>query len=128
MPSQFDIRRKEWKSSMQPLFRNEQREGPETQAKAASSWATRVLGFIGSAIICWIVLRILAPIIVSAWGFVWFDYTWVKVAITGVVALVMAFLLPRIEGTIWGKYYVIIGYLLSLGLIVWIVLRLLHYL
>ena len=51
-----------------------------------------------------------------------------KVGITLAVAVLMAVWLPRSEGTIWGKYYVIIGYLLSLGLIAWIVLRLLHYL
>jgi hypothetical protein len=114
---------------MQGLFKNEGEALPEsTRASAAVSWPTRVLGFIGSAIIFWIGLRFLAPVLVSAWGVIWIDRPWVKIGIACVAAPAMAALLSRIEGTIWGKYYVIIGYLLSLGLIVWLVLRLLHYL
>ncbi len=110
---------------MQNLFENGQQNAKP--ARDSSTWSTGVLVFIGSAIICWIVLRVLVLIIVASWGFVWITKAWVKVGITLAVALLMALWLPRIEGTIWGKYYVIIGYLLSLGLIVWIVLRLLHY-
>ncbi len=112
---------------MQPLFGNQLKDQEKSQESPALSWSTRVLGFVGGAIICWIVLRVLAPIIVEAWGFTWITNVWVKVGITGVVALAAALLLPRIEGTIWGTYYVIIGYLLSLALVIWIVLRLLHY-
>ena len=112
---------------MQPLFGSDQKEDERSQETSAASWSTKVLGFVGSAIICWIVLRVVAPFIVTAWGFTWITNTWVKVGITGVVALGTAAVLPRIEGTIWGMYYVIIGYLLSLALVLWIVLRLLHY-
>ncbi len=86
-----------------------------------------MLGFIGSGIICWIVLKISAPYIADVWGINWLTRSWVKFGVTGIVALAMSVLLSRIEGTIWGKYYVIIGYLLSLALIVWIVLHLLRY-
>jgi len=112
---------------MQPLFGSDQREVEQSRETSAASWSTKVLGFIGSAIICWIVLRVLAPFIVTAWGFTWITNTWVKIGITGIVALATATLLPRIEGTIWGMYYVIIGYFLSLALVIWIVLRLLYY-
>jgi len=113
---------------MQPLFGNEQKQtGRKDQQSAPASWSTMVLGFIGSAIICWIVLGVLAPIITGTWGVVWIAKLWPRVAITAVVAVGTAALLTRIEGTIWGKYYVIVGYLLSLGMIIWIVLRLLHY-
>ncbi|SRR6266496_4943431 len=112
---------------MRTLF--EQKEAENNREKFAPTfWSTRVLGFIGSAVICWIVLGVLAPFIAGTWGVVWITNVSVRVAITAVVAVGTAALLTRIEGTIWGKYYVIVGYLLSIGLIVWIVLRLLHYL
>lgn len=91
-------------------------------------WATRVLGFLGSAVIVWIVLRGLAPVIVSEWGISWLNNLWVRVGIVAIASLGIATVLSKIEGTIWGRYYVIIGYLLCLGLIIWIVLHLLHYL
>src|SRR5260370_41493261 len=107
---------------------NVPKELPESSpAHTASSRSTKVLGFVGSAIICWIALKFLAPMLVSAWGIVWIGSSWAKIGITGIAALAMSALLSRIEGTIWGKYYVILGYLLSLVLVVWMVLRLLHY-
>ncbi len=113
---------------MQPLFREDGRNsGSNQQPPSAASWPTRVLGFVGSAIICWIVLKVLAPLLAASWGIDWLTKLWVKIGITAVFALLMSALLSRLEGTIWGTYYVIIGYLLSLALIVWIVLRLLHY-
>ena len=109
---------------MRRLFREETQEVEQTPpASPAGKWSTLVLGFIGSAVIFWVGLKELAPIFVSSWGVGWIINAWVRV----VVAIPAAALLSRIEGTIWGTYYVIVGYLLSLGLIVWIVLRLLHY-
>ena len=117
------------KVSLQGLFENEPKELRESSAASSgSSRSTKVLGFVGSAIICWIVLKFLVPVLVSAWGIVWIDRSWAKIGITAVVAIAMAAFLSRIEGTIWGKYYVIVGYLLSLALVTWIVLHLLHYL
>ena len=65
--------------------------------------------------------------IADTWGMVWITNTWVKVGITGVFSALAAVILTRIEGTIWGRYYVIIAYLFSIALVVWIVLRLLNY-
>ena len=114
---------------MQGLFREETQEVEQIPpASPAGKWSTLVLGFIGSAVIFFVGLKELAPIFVSSWGVGWIINAWVRVAVAIVVAIPAAALLSRIEGTIWGTYYVIVGYLLSLGLIVWIVLRLLHYL
>jgi hypothetical protein len=113
---------------MQALFENEPSESEKSQpASVIASWSTRVLGFAGSVIICWIVLKSLAPVVADVWGAAWINGAWAQIGIAGVLALAMAILLSRIEGTIWGRYYVIIGYLLSLALIVWMVLWLLHY-
>ena len=100
-------------------------EGPRESRRAL--WATRVLGFLGSAVIFWIVLRGVAPIVAAEWGVNWLNNLWIRVAIVAILSLGSAAALSKIEGTIWGKYYVIIGYLLSLGLIIWIVLHLFHY-
>src|SRR5262249_25377528 len=105
----------------------ESQEDSEGRPSRSASWPSRVLGFIGSAIIFWIVLRFLAPIIANAWGIVWIDRSWAKIGLSLVAALGTSELLARIEGTIWGRYYVIIGYLFAVALIVWIVLRLLGY-
>jgi hypothetical protein len=113
--------------SMQNLFGSEPKGNQAGEKSVRTSWGTTVLGFVGSAVICWIVLGLVSPFLAGAWGWVWITNTWIRVGVTAVVALVAAFILTRIEGTIWGMYYVIIGYLLSLGLIVWIVLRLLRY-
>jgi hypothetical protein len=112
---------------MQNLFGSEPKGNQAGEKSVRTSWGTTVLGFVGSAVICWIVLGLVSPFLAGAWGWVWITNTWIRVGVTAVVALVAAFILTRIEGTIWGMYYVIIGYLLSLGLIVWIVLRLLRY-
>jgi len=115
---------------MQKLFDPETGEAtqPKSRESAAPSWSTKILGFVGSAIIFWIVLRAVAPLIAASSGMEWISKLWVRAAIVSAAALLMAAWLSRIEGTIWGKYYVIAGYLLSLALVVWIVLRLLHYL
>ncbi len=113
---------------MQALFGNEPSESEKSQpVSVTASWSTRVLGFVGSAIICGIVLKLLAPVVAGPWGIAWIDNSRIQIVIAGVTGLAIAVLLSRIEGTIWGKYYVIIGYLLSLALIVWMVLRLLRY-
>src|SRR5262245_43247478 len=113
---------------MQGLFNKDAGdfEGGEFQ-KPRDSSATRVLGFAGSAVICWILLRLLAPFLPTSGVWPLLQNLWVKIGITALVALGMAVVLSRIEGTIWGKYYVTIGHLLSLCLVIWIVLRLLHY-
>jgi hypothetical protein len=113
---------------MQNLFGEQSRKSDEDLKESQGAlWATRVLGFMGSAVICWIVLKVIAPEVASSWQLPWINNLWVKVGVVGLVSLAIAGILSRIEGTIWGRYYVIIGYLLSLGLIVWIVLHLLHY-
>ena len=108
---------------MQGLFRYD----GEAQKTPARSWSTLTLGFIGGAIISWIALGAMAPLLASAWNIDWLNKFWTKVGITGILAASLAVLLSRIEGTIWGRYYVIIGYLFSLGLVIWIILRLLQY-
>ena len=115
-------------SFMQNLF-GEQPNQPDQDLKGSPGalWATRVLGFLGSVVICWIVLRALAPEIATSWGLPWINKLWAKIGIVGLVSVGVAAVLSRIEGTIWGRYYVIIGYLLSLSLVAWIVLHLLHY-
>ena len=112
---------------MQSLFRSETKEGQDN-LDAKSAWSTRVLGFVGSVVIFWIVLKELAPLLIRAWGIAWIGRSWVRVVLAALVAVPFSAWLARIEGSIWGKYYVIIGYLLCLALIVWIALRLLHYL
>jgi len=113
---------------MQPLFGNDAEESqPARPTTPAAKWSTRVLGFIGSSVIFWVALKALTPIIVNSWGVTWIGNQWARIGVAIVLAVPVAALLSRIEGTIWGKYYVIIGYLLSLVLIVWIVLHLLHY-
>ena len=111
---------------MQKLFSEDQTQKAVPTA-AAGSWPTRIMGLVGAAIIWWIVLRSLAPVLVDSWGIIWLDSLTPKIAITAVAALVSAVFLARIEGTIWARYYVIIGFLLSLFLIIWIALRLLRY-
>jgi hypothetical protein len=116
---------------MQGLFdQKSEEELGEIKTNAERSggalWLTATLGFAGSATICWIVLKLLTPFIATNIRFIWLERTWAKAAICVVVAAPFAVLLTRIEGTIWGKYYVIVGYLLCAGLIVWIALRLLH--
>ncbi len=115
-------------SFMQKLF-GEQSNQPDEDLKESQGalWATRLLGFLGSVVICWIVVRAVAPEVAGSWGHLWLNNLSVKIGIVGLVSLGIAAVLSRIEGTIWGKYYVIIGYLLSLGLVIWIVLHLLHY-
>ncbi len=114
---------------MQKLF--DQKTSEATQHKStessAASWSTTILGFVGSAIIFWIVLRAVTPVIAAWLGMEWISKLWVRAATASIAALLMAVWLSRIEGTIWAKYYVIGGYLLSLALVVWIVLHLLHY-
>ncbi len=115
---------------MQKLFGGDQpsESAAPKQESSNSRRVTMVLGFLGSAIICWVSLRLLAPVIASSWGIMWITPPWTRVAIALVIAAPIAGVLSRIEGTIWGKYYVIVGYLSSLALIVCIALRLLHYL
>jgi CBS domain containing-hemolysin-like protein len=113
---------------MQKLLREESKEPDEGLRESPRALlATRVLGFLGSAVICWIALRMMAPVMASLWGIAWINNLWVKIGIVSVASLAIAAVLSRIEGTIWGRYYVIVGYLLSLGLIVWLVLHLLNY-
>ena len=113
---------------MQGLFRNEQ-EGPGERLppSPAAALSTRLLGFIGSAVILSIGLKFLAPILAGAWGIVWLENSSAQIVVAVLAALPFSAFLARIEGTIWGKYYVIAGYLLALVLIVWIALRLLRY-
>jgi hypothetical protein len=111
---------------MQRLFADDQRK-PDPEAPPASSRSTRVLAFIGSAVICWIVIKCACLVAASAWDVGWIADVRVRGGLTALVALAMTVVLSRIEGTIWGRYYVIVGYLFSLGLVIWIVLRLLHY-
>ena len=116
---------------MQGLFdqKSEEELGEnETNAERSRGalWLTATLGFAGGATICWIVLKLLTPFITTNDRFIWLERIWARVAICVVVAAALAALLTRIEGTIWGKYYVIVGYLLSAALIVWIALRLFH--
>jgi hypothetical protein len=105
---------------------------PEPEAKQGvqqpgSIWLGRVLGFLGSAVILWIALRTLGPFLTSAWGISWIQNAWIRAALVVPLAVLVTIVLSRIEGTIWARYYVIIGYLLSFALIVWIVLRFLGY-
>jgi hypothetical protein len=113
---------------MQKLFKDESEEPGESLSEYSGGlWATTVLGFLGSAVIFWIALRFLAPAIESLWGIVWINNLAVRLGIVTLASLASAAMLSKIEGTLWGKYFVIIGYLLSLGLIVWIALHLLRY-
>jgi len=113
---------------MQKLLENDEGITERPDHSVASWWLGRILGFLGSAVIFWIALRTLAPIMVTAWAISWIDNAWVRAGISLVAAVMFGTWLSRIEGTIWGKYFVIIGYLLSLLLIIWIALHLLHYL
>jgi hypothetical protein len=113
--------------AMQGLFREEPSEAGKIPDRSPGGlWVTSVLGFVGSAIVCWIALTLLAPLIAEAYKIGWVGNLWARIGISIVVALAMAAVLSRIEGTIWGKYYVIIGYIFSFALIVWIVLRWFH--
>ena len=103
---------------------------PEPEAEQAvkrpgSIWLGRVLGFAGSAVILWIALRALAPFLASAWDISQLQNGWIRAAVVVPLAVLVTTVLSRIEGTIWARYYVIIGYLFSFALTVWIVLRLL---
>ena len=93
---------------------------------SATQWSTIALGFIGSAVIFWVVLKVLAPVVTSS-RVNWIGNSWVRIGVAIGLAIPSASLLSRIEGTIWGQYYVIIGYLLSLALVIWIILHWLHY-
>ncbi len=87
---------------MQPLFGNEAEESQLTRRTTpAAKWSTRVLGFIGSAVILWVVLKPLTPIIVNSWGVTWIGNQWARIAVAIVLAVPVAALLSRIEGTIW---------------------------
>jgi hypothetical protein len=111
---------------MRKLLETEE-ESVERRQSPGAMWLGNVLGFLGCAVIFWIGLRALAPAMATAWGISWIANTWIRVAIVLIAALAFSALLSRIEGTIWARYYVIIGYLLSLFLIIWIILRLLNY-
>jgi CBS domain containing-hemolysin-like protein len=111
---------------MERLFGNNGKRGDNDSDKSdRDQWLTRILGFVGSAIVCWVVLNLVAPLLPASIS-EWTNKLWVKAVITTVVALALTAWLSRIEGTIWARYYVIIGYLLSLALVVWIALRIFH--
>ena len=113
---------------MHQLLKDESEKPTESLRESSGGlWASRILGFLGSAVICWIALRFIAPAISTSWGIVWINNLMVRLGIVTLASLASAAMLSKIEGTIWGNYFVIIGYLLSLGLIVWIVLHLLRY-
>jgi len=99
----------------------------EQPVKPCSIWLGKVLGFAGSAVILWIALRALGPFLSSAWGISQLQNAWVRTAVVVPLAVLVTIMLSRIEGTIWARYYVIIGYLLSFALILWIIFRLLGY-
>jgi hypothetical protein len=94
------------------------------EESAQSIWTGRVLGFLGSAVIFWILLNLALPVVVDGWGMRWLQRFWLRVVIVALASVGFTTVLSRIENTIWARYYVIIGYLLCLVLIVWIVLRL----
>jgi|SRR5215470_15500358 len=108
-------------------FLDPEADGEESVKQPGSVWLGKILGFLGSAVILWIALRALAPLMANSWGISWIQNPWIRAAIVVPLSVLVTIVLSKIEGTIWAKYYVIIGYLLSFGLIVWIVLRLLHY-
>jgi len=112
---------------MRKLLESDNESSKEPVASPASLWLGKILGFLGSAVILWILIQVLAPTLVTAWAISWIDKLWVRLGIVIVAAAGFAALLSRIEGTIWAKYYVIIGYLLSTLLIIWIILHLLRY-
>lgn len=96
------------------------------EESAQSIWIGRVLGFLGSAVIFWILLNLAMPTLTEAGRFHWLQPFWVRGSVVAVFSVGFSLVLSRIENTIWATYYVIIGYLLCLVLIVWIVLRLFH--
>jgi len=96
------------------------------EESARSIWAGRVLGFLGSVVIFWIVLNLVMPILVDTWGLRWFQRLWTRIGLVALASIGFTVILSRIENTIWARYYVIIGYLLCIVLIVWIALRLFH--
>lgn len=111
---------------MQKFLGNNHDEA-ERRTKSRGVLVSRIFGFIGSAVILWIGLRALAPVLAAAWGISWIVDTRIRVGIVLVASAICAVVLSRIEGTIWARYYVIIGYLLCLIMVVWIVLRLLNF-
>jgi len=102
-------------------------EAEQPVKQPGSIWLGKVLGFAGSAVILWIALRALGPFLASAWGISQLQNAWIRAAVVVPLAVLVTIMLSRIEGTIWARYYVIIGYLLSFALIVWIIFRLLDY-
>lgn len=76
---------------MQKLFDPETGEATQHKStESSASWSTRVLGFVGSAIIFWITLRAVAPLIAASLGMEWISKLWVRAAVAGAAALLMA--------------------------------------
>ena len=58
---------------MQSLFKYEEALTQSARASGGGSWLTRLLEFAGSAVICWIGLRFLAPVLAGVWGIIWLE-------------------------------------------------------
>jgi hypothetical protein len=107
------------------MFTEDRNFGEGQQEPRGVVWLSRALGLVGSFIISLILLQYHAPEAGRWLGVNWREPTWVKVAVAGVLSLIFGTILARIEGTVWGTYFVIIGYLVSVGLVVAMVWRLL---
>jgi hypothetical protein len=104
---------------MQSIFEGQFQQKPEEKVdrNRANLWLNLVPGLIGSFIVFYILMGRFALEITSFLGVNWFHEKSIRVAGSGLAAFGVAYILSRIDGTLWGTYYVIVGYLLSLGLL-----------
>jgi hypothetical protein len=89
-------------------------------------WLNFGLGLIGSFVICYLLIGRFEPEIARVLGVSWLQETPARIAASGIVSLLMALVLSRIDGTLWGKYYAVIVYLLSFAFLVVTVLYMLR--
>lgn len=103
---------------MQRLFEDDLQTIREKAAESRTSrWLNFTFGLVGSFVICYLLIRRFAPEIAGLPGLGWFQKAPVVIAASGLLSLALASILSRLDGTVWGKYYVILGYLLSFVLL-----------
>jgi hypothetical protein len=103
---------------MQRLFEDDLQTIIEKAAEGRTTrWLNFAFGLVGSFIICYLLIRRFATEIAGLVGLSWFQKKPAVIAASGLLSLALASILSRLDGTVWGTYYVIVGYLLSIGLL-----------
>ena len=111
---------------MQRLFEDDLQTITEKAAEGRTTrWLNFTFGLVGSFVICYLLIRRFAPEIASLLGARCFQEIPAIIAASGLLSLALASILSRMDGTVWETYYVIVGYFLSIGLLLVTALHLL---